>query len=364
MFSGRRIRQARELRRLTQSEFADKVGVGQSAIAHIESGFKSPSRALIARIAAQTQFPVSFFASDPSSEFSVQSLLFRAKASMTKRDASEACRYAELLNEIVEGMATHLTEIPLTLPASTKDPSAAAKRTRDALQIPSSEPIPHLVNSVEKAGVRILALPASLSGRDAFALWTQRQSGALPLIAVSSDRPGDRLRFSLAHELGHVVMHHVPRIDPEQEKRAHEFAAELLMPEMAMRREIVTPITLSSIAVLKTRWRVSIQALVKRAYDLHLVTERQYRYLFELLATKGWRTREPSNLDVPLEKPRALRQMAELVYGNPIDYDRMAADTRLSVRFLRQVVELYAESPKVETKQQNSPRKVVSFAKP
>jgi transcriptional regulator with XRE-family HTH domain len=93
MFSGRRIRQARELRRLTQTELARKIGVGQSAIAHVESGFQNPSRSLVTKIAMHTHFPVSFFATDPLTEFPVQSLLFRAKASMTKRDAAEASRY-------------------------------------------------------------------------------------------------------------------------------------------------------------------------------------------------------------------------------------------------------------------------------
>ena len=88
MFSGRRIRQARELRRLTQSDLAQKVGVVQSAIAHVESEFKNPSRSLITKIAMHTHFPVSFFTIDPATEFPVQSLLFRAKSSMTKRDAA------------------------------------------------------------------------------------------------------------------------------------------------------------------------------------------------------------------------------------------------------------------------------------
>jgi Zn-dependent peptidase ImmA (M78 family)/transcriptional regulator with XRE-family HTH domain len=364
MFSGRRIRQAREVRRLTQSELAKKVGVGQSAIAHVERGFKNPSRALMTKIAMQTHFPVSFFTNDPLREFPVQSLLFRAKASMSKRDAAEACRYAELLNEIAEGMASQLTAIRLALPTSIGDPVVAAKQTRLVLQIPPDEPIPHLINAVERAGVLILALPATLAGRDAFTLWVERQSVPLPVIATSRERPGDRLRLSVAHELGHLVMGHSPKLDPDQEKRAFTFGAELLMPETAMRREIASPITLSSIAVLKPRWRVSVQALIRRAYDLHLASERQYRYLFEQLSIKGWRAKEPSNLDIPVEKPRGLRQMAELVYGRPIDYERMSADTHFSAAFLRGAMEEYAESPGVEEKRENASGRVISFAKP
>lgn len=363
MFSGRRIKQARELRRLTQSEFAKKIGVGQSAIAHFETGFKSPSRALITKISMHTHFPVSFFTSEPLTEFPAQSLLFRAKASMSKRDAAEASRYAELLNEMAETLALSLTQIPVTLPSPTTDPRVAATQTRVALGIPADGPIAHLTNSVERAGVRILALPSSLAGRDAFTVWVERQVIPLPVIAISRDRPGDRLRMSLAHELGHVVMRHVPRLDPEQENRAYEFAAELLMPEAAIRREIASPVTLSSLAVLKPRWRVSIQALIRRAYDLHLVGDRQYRYLFEQLSTKGWRTKEPANLDIPVERPRALRQMAELIYGRRIDYDRMAADLHLASSFLRNAMAEYAESVPADDARTASPSNIISFSK-
>jgi Zn-dependent peptidase ImmA (M78 family) len=312
----------------------------------------------------QSVFNNDNFPTDPIREFPVQSLLFRAKASMTKRDAAEASRYAELLNEIAESMATHLTQIPFTIPTSTTDPTSAAKQTRLALQIPPDEPVPHLMNAIERAGVLILALPAPLAGRDAFTVWIQKRSEPLPAIATSKNRPGDRLRLSLAHELGHVAMRHLPRLDPDQEKRAYTFAAELLMPEGAMRREITNPITLSSLAVLKPRWGVSIQALIRRAYDLHLVAERQYRYLFEQIPVKGWRTKEPSNLDVPVERPRGLRQMAELIYGRQIDCDRMSADLHLSNSFLRQAIHEYAESSAAEADRPTPSPNVISFAKP
>src|SRR5512145_1294095 len=60
----------------------------------------------------------------------------------------------------------------------------------------------------------------------------------------------------------------------------------------------------------------------------------------------GYRMSEPQNLAIPAEKPRGLRQMLELLYGVPIDYRRLAADSRLTPTFLRQIIDVHAEKPK------------------
>jgi hypothetical protein len=87
---------------------------------------------------------------------------------------------------------------------------------------------------------------------------------------------------------------------------------------------------------------------------LGIITNRQYRYLFEQLSAKGWRMQEPSNLDIQAEKPRALRKMAELLYGNPIDYSRLASEARLSIPMVKEIMEGYAEAPSVPREDQAS----------
>jgi Zn-dependent peptidase ImmA (M78 family) len=164
-----------------------------------------------------------------------------------------------------------------------------------------------------------------------------------PVIVVIAGAPGDRLRFNLAHELGHLVMHQTIRDDlSELEREANLFAAELLMPESALRQEIVPPVTLPTLSALKLRWRVSVQALIRRAYDLEIITVRQYKYLMHQLTERGWRLQEPINLAVPIEKPRALRQIAEIVYGNPINYSKLAADLKLPVKLVSETLGVHA----------------------
>ena len=124
----------------------------------------------------------------------------------------------------------------------------------------------------------------------------------------------------------------------EVESEAFEFSAELLMPEAAMRKELLAPVTLTSLSKLKPKWGVSIAALIRRAHDLSIITTRQYHYLFHQKTMLGMREREPENLNVPMEKPRLLRKMAELVYGSPIDFRQFSADTNIHPNELRGII--------------------------
>lgn len=342
MISGERIRQARELSALTQIELAERVGVSQSYIAQVEGGYKQPPEQLVHAIALKTGFPLAFFRQEPPVDFPLGSLLYRAHASVPSREKFQAYRYAQILFEMFERkLGTRLNLPPVKLSQLSGDPTVAARATRAALGLSVDTPIPHLLNAIEKAGVLVFTLPIELEEVDAFSLWAGTESQR-PTIALSAGKPGDRLRMSAAHDLGHLVMHRgVPAPLDAIEREANQFAAELLMPEIAMHQEILRPVTLTGLAEMKPRWGVSIQALIKRAHELQLITQRQYKYLYEQLGAMGWRTHEP--IATPVEKPRALRQMAEIIYGTPINYERFASDTALSVRFLKRLMEAYAD---------------------
>ncbi len=338
MFNGKRIRQARELRRLTQGELARLIGRSQAAIAHVERGFKQASVDLISAVAQHTRFPISFFTATSPVEFPVEVLLFRARASMTRRDAQAAARYAEIIFEMGMNLSSYVTTLPLKLEKSSKSPSEAARETRRWLGLSADEPIQHLINAVERAGIVVLAIPVEgQSDIDAFSAWVQDT----PVIALCSGKgAGDRKRFSAGHELGHLVLHFNKNIRSNEHNEADEFSAELLLPEKAMRREITSPVTLSTLAALKPRWGVSIQTLVYRAHQLGIIGDRQYRYLFEQISIRGWRTREPENLDVAVEKPRRLKKIVELLpFGN--NASRLAAELHLTTENVREILSLY-----------------------
>ncbi len=344
MINGDRIRLARELRGLTQTRLAERVQLTQGAIAQIEGGRVQPSDELVDAIAFQTGFLPSFFRQESAIDFPLGSLLFRKRASMTATQEKQVHHFGQVMFEIVHSMADRLDVPSVRLPRdrSFESPREAARATRSAFGLSPETPIPQLINATERGGVLVLALPHSMQGGDAFSVWAGADR-LRPAIVISGEVPGDRLRLSVAHELGHLVMHQAPQASvTDIEREAFAFAGELLLPAEAMREQITAPVTLTSIAELKPRWGVSIQALIRRAYELEIISRRQYTYLFEQLSARGWRMREPRNLDVPVERPRAIRQMAELLYGKPINYQRLGADVGLPARFVREIIEAHA----------------------
>jgi Zn-dependent peptidase ImmA (M78 family)/transcriptional regulator with XRE-family HTH domain len=318
MVNGLRVKQAREIRKLTQSELARRLDVHQSVIGKMETDVREWPAILIESLALQLGFPVAFFSQGVGPEFPLGTLLFRCRADLPANEKMRIRQMALLTYELSEQLALGTKPIPLHFPNfSGTDPKEAAKITRATLGLPPDTPIAHLINKLERNGIFVFALPDSHEKFDAFSLWSDADPRR-PVVVVNTDKPTDRMRFNCAHELGHLALHRSPRGSlTDIENEADTFASEFLMPEEAMLREIRQPVSLMELAPLKKRWGVSVQALVRRAYELKLLTDRQYRYLFEQINKLGWRMREPAELDIKLEKPRLFRKLAELAYGIP-----------------------------------------------
>jgi Zn-dependent peptidase ImmA (M78 family)/transcriptional regulator with XRE-family HTH domain len=339
MINGERVKQARELRGFTQKELADKINTTQPTIAQIENGIIiSPSDAILQRIVLSTGFPSSFFKQPTFIDFPIGSLIFRARASMTLHERNVARQYARTIFEVAEKMEKNFEKIPLHLPCTDNDDViGSAIQTRSSLGLSPDSPINNLVNTIEQNGVMVIALPIGLSNQDAFSVWVGRR----PVIILSGvSESGDRLRFNVAHEIGHLVMHRAMVGDIKRlEEEANEFAGEFLMPKEAMATEIRIPITLTTLIPLKRRWKVSIQALIRRAYKLAIITQRQYKYLMQQLSSRGWKLKEP--IDIPREKPRLISQMAEKLYGFPMDYKTLSSDMNLSLQMVQEMIEAH-----------------------
>ncbi|TCU86062.1 Zn-dependent peptidase ImmA (M78 family) [Curtobacterium sp. PhB191] len=150
----------------------------------------------------------------------------------------------------------------------------------------------------------IVARPLGTASQDAVSTWP---TGGKPMMLVNSGLPTDRLRFTVAHELGHLVMHHAPA--DNQEEEANTFASEFLAPAEEIQPDLVGLAAgdMGRLMQLKTKWGMSIAALIRRAYDLDQIDEARYRDFHIRLSRLGWRQMEPGNL--PPESPRLMHSV-------------------------------------------------------
>jgi Zn-dependent peptidase ImmA (M78 family)/transcriptional regulator with XRE-family HTH domain len=352
MIYGERVKLARDVRGLTQAELAKRAGVSQSAIAQIENGTSQPLMTTLDAIAFTTQFPPAFFRRPPSDDFPLGSLslLYRARNSARSRDLTIAHAWAALVWDAAKEMSQQLEPTTVRLPRlSGTDPTTAARITRSELGLPPDIPLERVMLPIERAGALIFALPISVEGLDAFSVWAG-EDRRQPVIVIPRGTAWDRLRFSIAHELAHLVLHSpIAGSLPHLEHEANQFAAEFLLPEEAIRRDVIRPVTLTTLAPLKQKYRASLASLVRRVHDLRLVTETQYRSLMKQLSARGWRTREPGTLSAWAEKPRAIRRMAEVVYGTSADHEPLAAAVRWLLPTAKEILDAHAELSDLRT---------------
>jgi Zn-dependent peptidase ImmA (M78 family)/transcriptional regulator with XRE-family HTH domain len=342
--NGERVRQARELRSLTQTALAESLGVDQTMVAHIERGAKQPTTELLEAMATTLGMPARFFRLPTAPNLPQGSLLFRARAGVGKRAVARTHAHAELAFELARHLSHYAKAIQVSLSLGT-DPIECARATRTQMGYAANEPAIGLVRAIERLGVLVIALPPS-DDCDAFAVWggPNRES---PVMGLAGGRTADRTRMSAAHELGHLVLH--AKFDggtPALEQEAYQFAAELLMPASPIAADLANErLNLFTLAQLKSKWRVSMQALARRGRDLSIMSDRQYRYLMQQISGRGWRTSEPDFSPVKPEAPRALRKMAEVAFGSEATASTIARRFDLSESFVSELLLSYASAP-------------------
>jgi Zn-dependent peptidase ImmA (M78 family) len=160
-----------------------------------------------------------------------------------------------------------------------------------------------------------------------------------PLVFVNTNIPQDRLRFTLMHEIGHLVLHQsssIREVSQEIEAEAHRFASAFLMPKQEIKPQL-RDLSISKLAQLKRHWRVSMSALLMRAKELGTITPADERQLWRELSRHGWRKREPAQFDVHGESPGVLYEELISLYRSELMYsvERLAKVTHLGISDVR-----------------------------
>ena len=358
MIQGDRVRQAREIHCLTQFDLASRVPpLTQSQLSRLEADLApDPGPETTALLCVTLGVTPKFLQRPPAPDIAVHSPHFRARSRLTRTSKDAAHQWARLiyeeyrrLRESANVLSVRLERLPGVLP------STAAHEVRHMLGFPQNEPIPYLLLEMERAGIVVLGLPFATNDLDAFAAWCDKE----PLISLLGEPPGDRQRFSAAHELGHLVLHASDQRGRQIELEADAFAAELLTPLNSMASVMPRHPTLSSLAMLKTEWGVSIKSLIQRARELGLVDQDRATSLYKQISARGWNKSEPGY--VAREKPRAFRKLAEIYYGPGPNTERLADEAGWSQELAFSVLEQYASATELPHLPPPSSTNVIEF---
>jgi len=319
-FSPEMLWVARSLRRMSQTQLANRLQISQARLSKIEAGIIQPTEELLPAIAQELHFREHFFSHSELRRINPVSF-HRKRQKLSAGDW-------EAINARAEVYRVTLTEMLRSIELAVRkvappqiDPDQydgriddVAVAVRQAWMIPRG-PIHDVIRACEDAGIVVVAFDFGTELIDAFC--QHASDGLPPLIFLNTKvKEIDRIRFSVCHEVGHLVMHRIP--NKHMEDQANQFAASFLMPAQDIQHSF-RQMSLDKLMQLKLYWKVSMQALARRARDLGEITERAFRYYMVEMSKRGWRSREPVSLDKDIEKPTTLRQMyfahiAELKY--------------------------------------------------
>jgi len=310
---GERLQQARRMRRLSQRDLAAAVGVSFQAISKYETGQDMPGSAILLRLAQALAVKPDFFFRTQVVNIQVAPS-YRKKASLGVKECDHLLEYArewmERYLEVEEIAATHQQIPPVNADLPTYDVATidevenAANELRERWDI-GHDAIENLTELLEDKGIKVGVFEGP-EGFDAMTLIANNS----PVIVGNAAVPGDRLRFTFAHELGHRVLHPVKEMDIEA--TFHRFAGAFLVPEKMARYELGSVrirLNFEELLLLKRKYRMSMAAWIYRAKDLHILSEHGARRMFQDLSRYGYRKIEPGEISTELPT-----RMERLVY--------------------------------------------------
>ena len=348
MFS-ERLKLARKRSGLSLRALSSAIGgiVSAQAIGKYERAEMMPSSTVSIALAEALEVPLSYLLTP--SRVSLESVEFRKLASTRARE--RAAVEAEVLDNVdrylqieeILGIDTTQSECPVGAPYkinSIEHAEYVGTVVRDEWNL-GGGPIPDMTALLEERGIKVFKwiLPESVDG---LSCHVRRLGKAdVPVVVCSTAKSLERQRFTIAHELGHMVLK-IPS-DVQEEKACNRFAGAFLAPEKELMREVGrrrVNFGFAELIEIKHMFGISAAALVMRMRDLGIITDVTLRNIFGGIGST-WRTDEPHPLN-RTEKPKRFRRLclralaeneiseskaAELLRSRVSEIERIMADS-------------------------------------
>lgn len=336
-FDGARLRFARLFRGKTLTELAEDTQISKQLISQYENDESKPSYEKLVIIAEKLDFPNDYFMQTDRYQPKAEVTYFRSLMSAGKMDRASQSYKLMVVGELYMALHEYIDFPDLNKPAvsfsgvdSDTDEEIHARANAEIEEIAAKTreywglddgPIDDMQFILERNGIIVTGYDTNTDEIDAFTQRTLVGGENLYIIAVDQGRkPEGRIRFDLAHELGHILIHpwseSIDELSREEfkmrEDQANRFASAFLLPQETFSQDVRPYVTdLQYYVHLKQKWNVSIKAMLYRAHTLQLLTTNQFQYLMRQYSKRGWRKGEPGD-----EQPYLLN---ENVFQGAID---------------------------------------------
>lgn len=292
---------------ITQEELAERVGITQAALSRYENDLREPDDDTVDRISDALGVTASFL----KHEFMLRGAI-AADAHMRRQKTTKPSDWKRVearLNALRMHSSYLLERISLNpqnrviqVDPDDRTPEQAAGMLRAEWRMPIG-PVRNLIRWVESSGIIVVEEDFGTHRIDGMSQW----AGDHGIIIVNISLPTDRKRLTIAHELGHLVLHN-QYIDVDAEEQANAFAAEFLMPEHIIGAQL-NRLSLGKLSDMKIEWGVSMQAIYERAFRLGKVSGEDRKGFYRKIASRGWKTKEPGSDLLPSEVPELAKSI-------------------------------------------------------
>ncbi len=304
---------ARESRGYSQSALAEEIGIPQGKLSKIETGTIITPNEVLKSLSNVLGYPEKFFFQRGRVYPGIS--YHRKRKSISQRDLYYVETNTNIrrmhFEKLIKNIEYPNINIPkLRIDEENMSAEDIARAVRRIWMMPNG-PIDNVTDYIENAGCIIIHCDFGTRMMDGLSICSPSMP---PMMFLNKNLPGDRLRFTMAHELGHIVMHDYPTLTMEDE--ANKFAAEFLMPENDIIYEL-EDISIERLASLKIRWKVSMQSLLFRASFLEKINSRAQKYLWMKMGQAGYKTTEP--VIINFEKPSLYKEIID-TYLDEMDY--------------------------------------------
>jgi Zn-dependent peptidase ImmA (M78 family) len=310
---------ARESRGLTQTEFSTITQIPQSILSKIEQGFRKITDDEIEVFSKELEYPKDFFYQKIS--IFPPNIYYRKKVSVPAKTLNKAEAVMNIYRANIHSLLKSVELPQKNFPVVTSDdadPIETARKLRSYWNIPKGA-IENLTQLLESKGIIIILCDFETDKIDGRSMTTE---DGHPIIFLNKGYSGDRLRLTLAHELGHLILHIsneniFDKSTEEKEIEAFNFASEFMMPSNEIISQLPLKIHLGTLADLKRYWKMSMQSILMHLKRCGNITDSQSRYLWFQIGSSGYRKKEP--IEIPKEIPTLISELIT-VFLNELNY--------------------------------------------